>query len=451
MKRFGVVAVVLIGCASQPPPKPPPHSVPAPSAVPIQQIIPESLEARTTRLIEAAARHDFDAASADFDSGMTAALPPEKFAAVWAAAEHQLGVFQSLEGIQIQPDKGMQSALAVCRFEREPATVQVVFDDQRRVAGLFFKPLALAWQAPPYARSDAFEERAMSVGSTPALPGTLTLPKSDQLVPGVVLVHGSGPSDEDESVGGVKVFKDLAWGLASQNIAVLRYVKRSRQSPSGIRTQKEEVLDGAHDAIHLLSTTPGIDPKRIFVLGHSQGGALAPRIAHDNPTLAGIVVLAGPTHPLQDSLLAQLEYLESASGGSAELSAQIDAARRFKSTVEDPHLVPDQDVSLPTGGTVKGAYFLDARGYDPPKAARALRCPVLVLQGERDYQVRMSEFKDWVSALGKRKGVSLRSYPALNHLFVSGVGPSTPAEYAAPGHVDQAVVDDIALWVKASH
>ena len=366
--------------------------------------VSEALEARTTRLIEAAARHDFEAASADFDSAMTAALPVQKFAATWSAVEHQLGPLQTVESIQIQPEKGLQAALAVCRFERNRATVEVVFDDQRRVGGLFIKPMAVAWEAPPYARPEAFEERAVDIGSTPALPGTLTLPKTDRLVPAVVLVHGSGPSDEDESVGAVKVFKDLAWGLASQNVAVLRYVKRSRQSPSGILTQKEEVLDAAQAAINLLSSTPGVDPKKIFVLGHSQGGALAPRIARDHPTLAGIVVLAGPTQPVQDSLLAQLEYFNSAGGGSAELTAQIEAAKRFKSTVEDPHLTPDRVVSVPTGGTLKGAYFLDARGYEPPKVARALRCPILVLQGERDYQVRMDEFQDWVRVPRQAQG-----------------------------------------------
>ena len=110
---------------------------------------------------------------------MTAAFPVQKFAAVWDAAEHQLGLFQSVESIQIQPEKGMQAALAVCRFERRRAAVEVVFDDQRRVSGLFFKPIAVPWQAPPYVKPEAFEERSVSVGSAPALPGTLTLPKAE--------------------------------------------------------------------------------------------------------------------------------------------------------------------------------------------------------------------------------------------------------------------------------
>ena len=418
--------------------------------MPVQENKPETLEARTARLIEAAARYDFAAASVDFDDAMAAALTAQKFAAMWSAVEQQLGRFQTIESIEIHLENGFESARAVCRFERRRATVSVVFDDRRRVDSLSLKPMAVVWEAPSYARPEAFEERSVTVGNAPPLPGTLTLPKTAELLPGVVLVHGSGPSDEDESIGGAKVFKDLAWGLASQNIAVLRYVKRSRQSPSGIVTQKEEVLDAAQAAIQLLSTTPGIDPKRIFVVGHSQGGGLAPRIAHDRPTLAGIVVLAGPAQPLQDSVLAQLEYFRSASGGSPELTARIEAARRFKRSVEDPHLMPDQDVSLPTGGTLKGAYFLDARGYDPPKVARALHCPVLVLQGERDYQVSMTEFHDWVSALGKRKGALLKSYPSLNHLFVSGVGPPTPAEYEQPGHVDEAVVNDIARWIQSA-
>ena len=96
-----------------------------------------------------------------------------------------------------------------------------------------------------------------------------------------------------------------------------------------------------------------------------------------------------------------------------------------------------------------GAYFLDVRGYDPPAVAKKLALPLFVLQGERDYQVTMRDFDGWKSALASKKSVTLRTYPFLNHLFISGSGTPSPAEYAKEGHVDEKVVGDIAAWVKA--
>jgi alpha-beta hydrolase superfamily lysophospholipase len=95
------------------------------------------------------------------------------------------------------------------------------------------------------------------------------------------------------------------------------------------------------------------------------------------------------------------------------------------------------------------SYVIDLRGYDPPAAAKTLGLPMLVLQGERDYQVTMDDFAAWRAALGSRTDVRLTSYPALNHLLMAGTGKSTPAEYRVEGHVDEAVVRDIAAWVTA--
>src|SRR5262249_34016694 len=149
-----------------------------------------------------------------------------------------------------------------------------------------------AWTPAAYAKPDSFVEVPVQVGSAPALPGFLSLPKGAGPFPVVVLVHGSGPQDADETIGPNKPFKDLALGLARRGIAVLRYAKRSRVEPAGVVTVKEEVLDGAHAAIELARASKGIDPGRVVVLGHSEGGYLAPRIAKENPTVAGIILLA---------------------------------------------------------------------------------------------------------------------------------------------------------------
>jgi pimeloyl-ACP methyl ester carboxylesterase len=339
--------------------------------------------------------------------------------------------------------------LPPCRFASGTRVAKVVYDIRDQDAGLFSRPgdFLAPWKPPAYAEPDRFVEREVTVGTSPALPGTLTLPKGTGPFPAVVLVHGSGPNDADETLGPNKIFKDLAWGLAQRGIAVLRYVKRSRAAPRTVATVKEEVLDGAHDAIDLLSHTREIDPRRIVVIGHSQGGYLAPRIAAENPTVAGIVLLAAPSRPLEDSILDQLTYFLRLDPGSAEKKALVAAAQAFKTRVEDPALKPDESVEVPGGGAEKGAYFLSLRGYDPVKAAAGLSIPILILQGDRDYQVTAPDFEGWRKALSGRPNVKLEKLPSLNHLFISGSGTPRPGEYEVPGHVDPAVIADIAAFV----
>ena len=409
-----------------------------------------SLETRARTFIAELASGQWTHPATPFDAAMSNALPADKLRAVWEALEASDGVFAEVEDARVHEEGGFRVVEAICAFARGKKTLRLVFDREDSLAGLFVRPAeTAAWSAPAYARPDAFEEREVTVGATPALPGTLTVPKGAGPFPAVVLVHGSGPCDRDESVGAAKPFKDLAWGLASRGIAVLRYVKRSRHAPAGIVTQRDEVESAAHDAIELLLRTPGIDPKRVFLLGHSQGGYLAPRIAEANPKLAGVVILAGSTRPLVDSLIEQLAYFTTLSPKDEALRDKLEAARAFKTRVEAPDLRAGEDLAFPVGGSIKGAYFLDVRGYDPPASAKKLGCPILVLQGERDYQVTMADFDGWKTALGAGRLATLKTYASLNHLFVSGSGAPGPAEFETPGHVDPQVVDDIAAWIAA--
>ena len=117
--------------------------------------------------------------------------------------------------------------------------------------------------------------------------------------------------------------------------------------------------------------------------------------------------------------------------------------------VDDPGLSPaTPDSDLPFG--IPAAYWLDVRGYDPAAAAAALGKPVLILQGGRDYQATVAEdLAGWQAALAGRPGVTIRVYEADNHLFFPGSGPSAPAEYEPPQHVDPAVITDIVAWLAA--
>jgi dienelactone hydrolase len=272
----------------------------------------------------------------------------------------------------------------------------------------------------------------------------------------VVLVHGSGPQDRDETLGPNKPFRDLAWGLASQGVAVLRYDKRTFAhkalfTPELIAraTVKEETVADALLAVQLLRQTPAIDPEQIFVLGHSLGATLAPRIGQQDPALAGLIIMAGMTRSLEDTILDQYTYLYSLSGSMTDAQkAELDELKVKVARVKDPNLsdlVPAKD--LPLG--VPPAYWLDLRNYQPAEVAKSLAMRILVLQGGRDYQVtRAGDFPAWQHALGEKSSAVLKVYPRLFHLFMAGEGPSTPQEYLIEGHVSEEVVQDIALWVR---
>jgi dipeptidyl aminopeptidase/acylaminoacyl peptidase len=213
-------------------------------------------------------------------------------------------------------------------------------------------------------------------------------------------------------------------------------------------TVKEEVLDDAQEAVRFLRAQPAIDPARVFVLGHSLGGMLIPRIGAADTTIAGLIVLAGPARPLEAALVAQTRYLAMADGTvSPQEQKAIDEMTAVADTVRA--LEPEE---AKTGRMISGApasYWLDLRGYDPPSEARRVKAPMLILHGERDYQVTSDELARWKAALGSRPDVTFHSYPTLNHLFIPGTGPGRPAEYQVPGHVAEEVIRDIAAWVSA--
>ncbi|MDZ5087954.1 MULTISPECIES: alpha/beta hydrolase family protein [Mycobacteriaceae] len=192
-----------------------------------------------------------------------------------------------------------------------------------------------------------------------------------------------------------------------------------------------------------------VDGDRIFVLGHSQGGTMAPRIAAAEPSVAGLVLLAGATEPMHRSVLRQVRYLATVHTPSADPEADpsVQTITRQVALIDDPDLSPSTpDHLLPLG--VPAQYWLDLRGYDPVAVAAQLDLPMLIMQGGRDYQVTVTDdLAGWQNGLADRDNVTIRVYPADDHLFFPGSGPSTPASYEPAQHVDEAVVTDIVRWV----
>jgi dienelactone hydrolase len=307
---------------------------------------------------------------------------------------------------------------------------------------------AQPWQAPSYVDTDAFDERDVTVGSGPlAVPGTLTMPRRHDRVPAVVLLAGSGPNDRDETIARNKPFKDLAWGLASRGIAVLRFDKVTLvhgRSLNADFTVADEYIPHALAAADLLRAESTVDSDRVFVVGHSLGGTVAPRVVATDPRFAGMVILAGGVQPIHWAAVRQLRYLASLQPGA---EAAVEGMTRQAELVDSPELsVSTPTAELPFG--VPAAYWLDLRAYDPVAVAAQVVKPTLILQGGRDYQVTIPDDLDhWRAGLADRPQVTVHVYDADDHFFLPGSGPSTPAEYERPRHMDPAVVADIAEWI----
>jgi uncharacterized protein len=399
-----------------------------------------------------------------FAPSLRAMVPPEALQAAWAAELGRRGPVTAVGPPVAEPAGGGGVAVKIpVTFADGTLTVAIgVAGEQNWLTGIQLLPGSAAepaapWQPPSYADPATFTESDITVGDGPlAVPGALTRPRRDASGPGVVLLAGSGPQDRDETIGRNKPLRDLAWGLASAGVAVLRFDKVTLARPglaaaNPAFTLSDEYVPQARAGIRLLGRVPGVDPARVFVAGHSLGGTVAPRVAAAEPAVAGLVILAGGAEPLHRAALRQFRYLADADpdGGQAG-PAVLDVIARQARAVDDPGLSAATPSSeLPFG--VPAPYWLDLRGYDPAAAAARLGVPILIVQGGRDYQATVADdLARWRAALAGRPDVTIRVYPADNHLFFRGSGPSTPAEYEPAQHVDPAVIADVAGWLTAA-
>ncbi len=341
------------------------------------------------------------------------------------------------------------------RFSQATINVQLTMNEAGQVAGLFFRPseepLPAVWKRPPYSHPDSFRETEVTIGSGEwKLGGTLTVPVGKGPFPAVVLVHGAGPNDRNEAVFATRMFQDIAEGLASKGILVLRYDKRTRVYSEKMGwlpyTVREETTEDAVRAVVLVRQLPQADPAALFVLGHSLGGYLLPRIPTQDGKLAGAIVLAGNARRIEDVSLAQTEFMLQAKGGPTseerkrldEMKAQADQVKKLQPGKNNPQIL----LGLPV------EYFLDLRAYDPVAEAKRSGIPMLFLQGQRDFQITMQDFNIWRSSLAGNR-YTFHTFPDLNHLFIAGEGDPSPVEYRKPGNVAPQVIDTIAEWIAA--
>jgi pimeloyl-ACP methyl ester carboxylesterase len=418
-----------------------------------EEPIEKDIEEIALQIVEHLRKREFNQAYEFFDEIVTNQMTIHQLEEIWILLLDQYGDFDNVTNTRVYIEGDYDVVYVTCNFSiLGLLDIRMVFDDEKKIAGFQFVPTETEYkyEPPDYVDLDVFYEVNITIGTGIwQLPGTLTIPKDGGPFPVVVLVHGSGPNDRDESIGPNKPFKDLAWGLASKGIAVLRYEKRTKEYPEESAaitnlTVQEEVIDDVIAAIEVINATVEINQERVFMLGHSLGGMLGPRVAEQDDRLAGLIILAGPTRGLEDLFLEQTIYL-------ANLDGELDENEVIQIANIQQQLEKVKELNISEGELVLGApkaYWQDLAEYDPVEVAENLIIQMLILQGERDYQVTLEgDFSKWNETFYSNNNVTLITYESLNHLFISGSGPPNNAEYLIEGHVEKLVIDDISEWI----
>lgn len=341
--------------------------------------------------------------------------------------------------------------------ENKEFKMTIVYGSDGKIVGLYLSAGASVTTPP----SDVIEKDIIiGEGTDYPLMGKITYKKGlTGKNPTAILVHGSGPNDMNESVGATTAFADLAYGLAQKGIVVIRYDKRTyaysgkmtQLQTAGTLTVKEETIDDAILAKELAAKQDLVDPNKIYLLGHSMGGMLAPRIDKQaNNSFAGIIIMAGTPQKFWEIVLDQ---------NNAAIAKMSDGAQKtlaksqVKAEVEKAEKIDNGTLDEAKGQSafsLPGVYLKDFDSYDPISILKETTKPVLIMQGSEDFQVKADkDFELYKTGLAGRSNTVFKLYQGLNHLFMVSKDPGkgTTAEYNNANNVDPQVISDIASFV----
>jgi pimeloyl-ACP methyl ester carboxylesterase len=323
----------------------------------------------------------------------------------------------------------------------------------------------------PYAEEDvSYPGGAQGV----RLSGTLTRPNGAGPFPAVLLITGSGPEDRDEQVFGHRPFLVIADHLTRNGIAVLRMDDRGVGGSTGSSTQatSEDFAADVLAGVKFLGKRSGIDAKHIGLIGHSEGGLIAPMVATRSKQVAFIVLLAGPGVPGEQILYAQGEAISRALGKSEQQVARqrrvqeklfaiirqdldsaavVDRVREIFRAEQIDAATSQSQIPVSVG-MARSPWFRYFLSYDPRPTLRRLKCPVLALNGEKDVQVpprqNLPEIEKALES-SRTRDFETRELPGLNHLFQTCT-TGAPTEYGAIEETFAPVaLDAITEWIQA--
>lgn len=392
-----------------------------------------------------------------FSDELKEELSLEELEKQWLEITDDSGEYLRVRFLRTTVDEELDLKLIEARIEYEHVIFDIRMEQDENQEVVDF---ALANAVVNAQRPDLVVEESVIIGEETdyKLGATITLPRYMQVnLPAVVLVHGSGPSDRDGTALSYKPFRDIAWELAEQGIAVIRYDKRTLTHSEEMLedlnniTVYEETVEDAIRAAEVLRNDDRIDENNVFVLGHSLGGMLAPRIDKQGGNFAGIISLAGSPRPLWEIIYDQNQHFKDiylTDETEKEFHMEM-IEEEYEKALELENMTLEEAKDISIFG-INGYYLKEMANYDVESLVLQLDKPILIMQGEDDFQVFYEkDFAAWRDLLSNKENATLVSYKNLNHFFIryEGKDKGTIEEYHHPGKVSKQVTNDIGTWI----
>lgn len=393
----------------------------------------------------------YDDVTPHFSESVLEQMPKEILETNWLYMAGSIGKFQEIAETEYLEYDAVAVITDTINFDSRAVLVSYSFDENNEIVGIWFanallKPIALS--------TDVFTEEIIQVGHNEnKMNGLLTLPVGVENPPVVILVHGSGTHDLNESIGVNKPFYDLAHGLAEHGIASIRYDKRHAVYPDELPalinannfTLEDEVTKDVDAIINQIQGMDNVDNDNIYILGHSLGGMLAPKIATENSEVAGIISMAGTLRSIEDIILTQNEEVIS---NMTSLSA--DEQSELLATVQE-QIDFIKSLTADSKETIMGypaSYWYSFQTLDNENIARNLDIPILVLQGTDDFQISIDiDYPLWEQTISGNDQAIFKTYEGLNHLMMESSGLRNIGDYEIEGTVSSEVIADIAEFI----
>jgi dienelactone hydrolase len=356
----------------------------------------------------------------------------------------EYGAYLFIFSTETSEIRGFTVFIFHAQFERGFIDFNVVVDDQGGIDTFLVQPTLQTGAIAEYIDTSKFDEFEITIGEDRnRLPAVITVPKEIDKYPLVILIHDSGAMDRDSTIGPNKPFRQIAWGLATQGVAVLRYDKRSfvfgerlSQASPSIET---EVIEDVVNAITAVSRIPSVSS--IFLAGHGLGGRVAPVIATRDSRVDGIILLATPARRELQVIIDKQKYIRSLYG--EETGQQTKLLTDYLQTALDGKLPPGAPVLAATAG-----YYYELDRMNPIEIVRELEIPVLIVQGDADFESTVQDYIMFMNALWTRLNVYFQLLPGLDHYFMPVKDDmSTPDHYYEFRHIDSQLIDAMFSWI----
>lgn len=382
---------------------------------------------------------EYDISLSYFDKSLTEIITVSSLQDITKQIENQIGKFKNvLEVNEIDNIYYFYS-----EFENQKLDIQLSFNKDNKIVGFFFVP------HKEFKKENTLGKELNIKSNNLELKGTLLTPKNDSLKKLVIFIHGSGPNDRDETIFENKPFKDIAESLYERGIASYRFDKKTFSNPESFNdnsTIDEEVTIDIINIINYFKNDSQFSNYEIILLGHSLGAYLTPRIINKSNKVSKAIMLAGNARSLDKLIIEQYNYLYEINQDE-DLKSELGKLKNQISFLHSKKInFNTSKENLPLN--LSAHYWQSILDYNPLKEVKRVKIPMLILQGERDYQVTMKDFELWKKSLVNNKKATFISYPKLNHLFITGDKKSEPKEYMMKGTIDKIAINDIFNFIQ---